>query len=431
MTRYERQYAATTPTSCSNAVAAGATVSCASQFFSGGNPALPYGAGGGVGYDQKGWGVQNILMGRAQFRTWTISHDIKAGVDVNYVDDNRYYGSWTGRVNNQSMRSPQYYYPGVNLSFPRSGLRNSTARDVGLFFSDRIRLTKQITLFGTARWDSFETTYNSEAVTTGRQTSQADRWSPSGSIVYAPLENGSFYFTFSRSYKPVGTDITSAVTNNAGSADVASNDKSLRPQRSDLYEFGTKWDFLHKRLGTTLAFFQINENNSQYYDANGDLALGFGDSGSGRRIRGVELSLTGKITKNWDIYGGYSYLDGKVTHSATAHGNQAPIVSHNNFSVWSSYDLSPLVLNQGWASLKVGGGAQYASGYWAAPSLVPTYRMPYNFTLNGMVSWEVRHYRVSFNGNNITDRVNYGSSFNGRTVPSAGRTFLGNVGVTF
>ncbi|OUI85496.1 TonB-dependent receptor [Acetobacter tropicalis] len=426
LTKYDREYAATTPAACSFANG------CAPSFFAGGNPTFPYGAGGGVGYRQDGWAAQNILMGTAKVKTGIVSQEIKAGVDVEYAYDNRHYGTWVNRSNIQTLRDPDYSYPNTRLTFPDTGQRVASSRDVGLFLSDRIKVGKYVSLFGTGRWDSFVSTYNSASVASGLQSQRADRWSPSGSIMVNPLETVSFYFTFARSYKPIGTDVAGTVTNNVNSADVASDTKDFKPQRSDLFEFGSKADFLHKRLGATLSFFRINETNTYYYDTNGDIAVGQGDAGSGRRIQGVELSLTGKITKDWNIYGSYSYLDGKVTHSTTGdNGKQAPQISHNNFSLWTSYDLSRALLNPGWGQLKVAGGAQYASGYWAGPATAQLYRMPYMFNLNGMLSWEMKHYRVSFNANNITNRLNYGSAFSGRTVPSAGRTFIGNIGLTF
>ncbi|AQS83649.1 MAG: TonB-dependent receptor [Acetobacter aceti] len=425
LTKYQREYAATTPGNCT--IASG----CATSFFAGRDTILPYGAGGGVGYRQDGWAAQDVMMGTAHVKTGIVSQEIKAGVDIEYAYDNRHYGSWANRLNNQSLFNPQYNYPNTSLSFPASGQRVSTSRDLGLFFSDRIRVGKYVTLFGTGRWDSFVTTFNSASMDTGTQSQRADRWSPSGSIIVTPLETLSFYFTFSRSYKPIGTDVAGTVTNNVNSNDVASDSKDFKPQKSDLFEFGTKADFFNKRLGTTLSFFRINETNSYYTDMNGDIVTGMADMGSGRRIQGVELTLTGKVTKNWYVYGSYSYMDGKVTHSVADHGKDAPMVSHNNFAVWTSYDLSDALLNQGWGHLKVAGGAQYASAYWAGPTTTQNYRVPYMFNLNGMVSWEMKHYRVSFNANNITNRLNYGSAFSGRAVPAAGRTFIGNVGLTF
>nr|WP_298796390.1 TonB-dependent receptor [uncultured Acetobacter sp.] len=426
LSMYDRDYTATNPAACSGA--------CAAAILSGENYALPYGAGGGAAYRQEGWGVQNILMARSQFKTWFMHHDIKTGVDINYASDSRWPGSFTNRSNTQTIINPQYNYPNTSVSFPDSGYGNANARDLGLFFSDRIQLTKQLSLFGTGRWDSFSSSYYTRSTQTqGRAEQKSDRWSPSASIMYSPLKNTSFYFTFARSYKPVGTDVSSLVTIKPQAGDVPQNGVNLAPQRSDLFEVGNKSDFFNKRLGTTVALFQISENNSRYYDVNGDMETGFADSGSGRRIRGVELSATGKITKDWQIFASYSYMDGVVTHSTSGdNGKTAPQVPHNSMSVWSSYDLSRLILNPKWGALKIGGGVQYSSAYWAGPDTTNTARIPHNFVLNGMLSWDLKHYRVSFNANNLTNRLNYSSSFSGsRVVPASGRYFIGNVGVTF
>lgn len=425
LTKYERNYSATTPGACS-------TTACVNEFMAGGNPLFPYGAGGGVAYLSKGWGAENVLMGNARFHTGFVRHDLKFGVDINYQDENRYAGTWYNRNNNQTLRNPSHASNGAYVRFPRSQMANADQRDVGLFVSDHIQLTKQLALFGAVRWDAFQSTFAGYQIsaTVPRQKQNADRWSPSGSVVYSPFDASSFYFTFSRSYKPIGTDVSSQVM--IQPSDRAQNGADFKPQRSDLFEFGNKTDFFNKRLGMGIAFFQINQNNSYYYDESGDVVTGFSDSGVGLRTRGVELSLSGKITKNWDIYGSYSYMDGRITHSAAYNGNQAPGVSHNNFSVWSSYNVSDHLLNPGWGALKVAGGAQYASAYWANGNFANTARIPYQFSLNGMVSWEMKHYRVSLNANNITDHLNYASSFStGRAVPGPGRSFIGNVGLTF
>lgn len=418
LTKYERNYASTTPGTC--------TSTCADEFLAGGNPSLSYGAGGGVSYLSKGWGVENVMMGDARFRTSIIKHDIKVGVDVSYQSENRYSGTWHNRVNDQLVRNTSHTSDDVYITFPNANLATVGARDVGIFMSDHVQLLKQLSVFGTARWDAFQSTYASSSVSETKQN--AFRWSPSASVVYSPFANASFYFTYSRSYKPIGVDVSSQVTILA--SDTAQT--PFTPQRSDLYEVGAKADFLHKRLGATLALFQIKQNNAYYYDSNGDVVTGVLDAGVGLNTKGAELTLTGKVTDAWDIYGSYSYMDGHVTHSTSYSGNQAPGVSHNNFSLWTSYDLSKNLLDPSWGRFKVAGGAQYASAYWANGNYANTARIPCQFSLNGMVSWETERYRVSLNATNLTNHLNYASSFNAsRAVPGPGRTFIGNLGVTF
>ena len=422
-THYHRDYSATTPNAC--------TGTCVTSFLSGGNPTLPYGAGGGVAYQQDGWGIQNVMMARAKFNTGFLRHDVSAGVDINYTKDDRIMGTYVNRVNDQTIRNPSYSSPGTYITWPSSGHRTADFRDLGLFLADKIHITKRLSLFGTLRWDSFESTYwSAAAASSGVQSQSSNKFSPSASLMYDVDDNKTVYFTFSRSYKPVGTDASSEITNQASVGDVPVNGTNLKPQRSDLFEVGTKMDFLNKHLGMTAALYQIEQNNSYTYDESGNIITGFQDAGTGREIRGAELSLTGKITKEWEIYAAYSYMGGKVTNSTTTDGKQAPQLPHNNFSVWTSYDLSPVLLKPGQGKLSVGGGAQYSSGYWANEA--NTARMPYNFSLNTMISYQYGRYHVQFNANNLSDHLNYASAFStGRAVPQSGRTFMGNFGIGF
>ncbi|GAB6853448.1 TonB-dependent siderophore receptor PiuA [Asaia astilbis] len=420
---YTRDFAATNPAGCTGA--------CATAFLAGKNPPLTYGAGGGMAYEQAGWGVQNVTMGHSRFKTGFLRHDVRAGVDINYTKDNRAYGTYVNRSNNQSIRTPQFEYPGTDITYPTSGNRTSDFRDVGLFLADKINLTKQLSVYGTVRWDSYHSTYWSALTPAqGVQKQDTNKFSPSASIMYEPFENTTFYFTYAQSYKPVGTDVSSQTASNASIGDVPLNGRDLKPQRSDLYELGGKADFLNKKLGVTAAIFQIEQNNSFTVDDFGQIITGFQDAGSGRRTRGLEVSATGKITNEWEIYGSYAYMGGKVTHSANYGGNKAPQLPHNSLSVWSTYNLSRLILKPSQGKLQAGGGVQYSSGYWTNEA--NTARMPDNVSLNMMASYDYDRYHVQFNANNLTNNLNYASAFSGsRAVPLSGRTFMGTIGLRF
>ncbi|QDH25895.1 TonB-dependent receptor [Neokomagataea tanensis] len=422
---YHRLTSATAVSTC------GTTTNCAAPFFRGQNPNLPYGAGGGLAYDQDGYGVQNISMLHANVSTWRFSHDVRAGVDINYNRDARILGTYVNRVNNQKLINPQYDYSNVSITFPSTGTRITGFRDLGLFISDRIALTKHVMVSGAVRWDSFESTYwNAMTANRGTQSQKSDRFSPSANLIYNFNDAINAYFTYSRSYKPVGADGSSLVVLSEGNGDVAANGRDLSPQRSDLYEVGAKADLLQKRLGLTAALYKINQNRSFAYDPLGNLIVGSLDSGSGRRTHGVELSATGQITRDWGIYANYAYMAGKVRDSALYDGKRAPQLPRNNFSIFTTYDLSRLLLGQEKGDLLIGGGARYNSAYFANES--NNARVPYGFSLNTMMSYKIGRYRVQFNANNLTNHVNYSSAFSfGRAVPQSGRIFLGNVGITF
>ena len=88
-----------------------------------------------------------------------------------------------------------------------------------------------------------------------------------------------------------------------------------------------------------------------------------------RRVDGLELQLTGRITPEWDVYSGLAFMDGEiVTGPATVQG-KVPL---------GVPDVSGLAVDRvspaaGW---EVGGGLRYSSGFWlndANTGEVPSY----------------------------------------------------------
>ena len=51
--------------------------------------------------------------------------------------------------------------------------------------------------------------------------------------------------------------------------------------------------------------------------------------------------------------------------------------------------------------------------------------------IEGEISYETDSYRVALNAYNLTDELNYGSTFSTRAVPLSGRTVLVSVGTRF
>ncbi|ATN37475.1 TonB-dependent siderophore receptor (plasmid) [Rhizobium sp. ACO-34A] len=418
---YKREFSATNP--------AGVTAANLQRLLNGTNVALSYGAGGGMAYEQEGWAIQNVLAAKGEFETGALRHRAMIGLDMNYQEDNRDLGTWTGRVNNQTVVNPAYAMTsGASLAFTGAS-RDATAQNVGLFASDRMWLTDQVSLQGSLRWDYFRSEYETSASSVGG-AAESRELSPAISAIWEPTNDAMLYASFARTYRPVGTDIAVAVGGVA--SEVPSDGVSNEPERSDTFEIGGKIDLLGGRLGLTGAIFQIDKDNAYTVDpVTGEITAGFSDNGEARRIRGVELGVNGEIMQDWTANIAYAYLDGEVTYSSTAAniGNDAPGVSHHNVSFWTSYTL-PENLVQLPGRISIGGGAQYSSSYWADSS--NTAKMPENFSLDAMVGYKQDNFRVSLNAYNLTDHLNYQSSFNAvRAVPASRRTFMVNIGTTF
>jgi catecholate siderophore receptor len=420
---YGRDFSATNPAGCSGV--------CTTSFLAGGNPLLTYGAGGGMSYKQDGWGIQNVTTAKMEFQTGFLRHRLLAGIDANFQADNRRIGTYVGRLNDQTIRNPQFAYPDAYLTYPGSGIRNATATNFGAFVSDRVWFTNQLSVQAGVRWDYFSSSFNNLSNTDGWQRQNANNFSPSVALIFEPTRDQTIYASFARSYRPVGIGIDTQVANGSTSESVK-NGVNLDPERSDIVELGAKLNFFGGRLGLTGAIFNTERKNSQFIDpVTGDVTVGFSDAGSAVRIRGFELGATGKITEDWSVMANYAYLNGVTTWSPTATniGLTAPNVPDHNVTLWTTYDLTRQIpgLN---GKLLVGGGLQYASPYWA--DYANTARIPNTFAVDAMVSYEYKNYRVSLNAYNLTNNMNYLSAFNAtRAVPAAGRTVMLTIGATY
>jgi catecholate siderophore receptor len=418
---YERDFAATNPAALSAASSA--------LFLSGGDPALTYGAGGGMAFEQEGWGVQNIAGTKIEGNLFGLRHKANGGIDFNYQKDERQSGSWNNRTANQTVRNPIHSYSANTfITYPPEGGREASVTNTGVFLTDRVWLLDQVSVQAGVRWDYFRTTFSSDNPTIAGGEATETTWSPSVSLIYEPTAESSLYLSYSRSYKPIGTDIAAAVTN--GTAETPNSARNFDPEQTDLYEVGGKADFLNGRLGVSGSVFQIDKSNTYSVDpTTGTITEGFSEAGLGVRVRGIEASVSGKLTSAWNVYTNYAFLSGEVTESRTnpdVVGNDAANVPRHNASLWTTYEFDAGLPG----TFMVGGGIQYASEYWSDSA--NTARIPDTYSLDALISYEYRDISVALNGFNLSDHRNYNSAFNAvRAVPASGRTFMLTAGVTF
>src|SRR3546814_13545153 len=83
-----------------------------------------------------------------------------------------------------------------------------------------------------------------------------------------------------------------------------------RPPRSTrtdpLFPYTTL--FRSDHLSLTFAAFQTETKNARAIGSNGTV-----DYIGSRKVKGIELGFNGSILPGWSIFGGYTYLDAKIT----------------------------------------------------------------------------------------------------------------------
>src|SRR5262249_13132056 len=123
--------------------------------------------------------------------------------------------------------------------------------------------------------------------------------------------------------------------------------------KNKTYEVGAKWEVLERKLLVTAAVFRIIKTNARTQDPldPNDFTVLDGE----QRVDGFELGAVGQITRDWQIFAGYTFLDGEVTKSKNPAevGNPTANTPRNSFSAWTTYDVTE--------RFQVGAGAQYLS----------------------------------------------------------------------
>ncbi|MDR6954731.1 catecholate siderophore receptor [Ancylobacter sp. 3268] len=442
---YTRDFATTVPGCGTGTTPAAYNASCTGQFFDGLNPAIAFG-GGNPGFYQESWSAQNISTLTAKFNTGSLRHEMVAGLDLNTVSDDRTLVSVAGSKGTSTMYDPVFenttgYYLFSN-PFANNGMRTSQADDVGLFISDRVWFTETLSVLGGARYDNYTATNNVWCVASSTVTcpngsnswtdanTKTDFWSPKASVIWEPTQFQTYYVTWAKSFTPQGAFPTNDITV------ISPTQPNLDPEDNETYEAGFKVSVLEGRLGFTGAIFRTDKSNAFYTNP---VSLQPVDTGQNQRVQGVELGMTGNVTDAWTIQASYAYYDSEVqTSPATTganalpanyyKGKEVPFVSPNNFTLWTTYNLSKL-WTQIPGELLVGGGVTYADEYFTNAD--NTAIIPDTFSFDALLSYKQGNYRVALNGYNLTDELNYSAGWGNRAVPASGRTFTLTVGATF
>ncbi len=229
-------------------------------------------------------------------------------------------------------------------------------------------------------------------------------------LVFKPATAGSFYAAYGVSQKPPGSDFTlsSALGNQ--------NNPDTDPQETTNFELGVKWDLFKGRLGAAAALFATENDKTVFTDP----ILGAIPAGR-QTVRGVELSLSGRITDAWLVYGGFAYLDSEVnTGTAAQISFGLPLIPKVSGNLWTTYRITD--------RFTVGGGAQYQGeanrlqNTAGAPVAMPKY-----WLFNALASYQINpRINLRLNVNNLFDE-DYAQSYNnngGRWMPGAPRAYL-------
>ena len=254
---------------------------------------------------------------------------------------------------------------------------------LGSYLQDQVNLGWGWKALVGVRFDYYKQAVNDRRAA-NQDLSRIDReFSPRAGLVYQPTNWVSIYGSYSRSFQPSGEGLS-----------LAANATDLKPEITENFEAGSKFEFLQGRLASTVSLFRLNRNNVKTTDPSDPtklLPIGL------QRTDGFEVSFTGRPFARFEVYGGYALLDATIEKSNTVNsgvalqGKRAQLVPKHAFNLWTTY-----AFDNGFG---FGGGVIFNDDRFAETNnlvLLPGYTR-----VDATLFYKKRHYDFAVNVRNI------------------------------
>lgn len=409
--------------------------------------------------NQDGLVEQLDLSGK--FNTGGIQHSFAAGLEYNWQKSaiGNYYADTIGTA----IAAPQACatastganYICTSASNPnpldpwtgnivKAGTGSMTFADwttLSAYAFDTITLSDKFLVNLGGRYDRY-LTHASAALTapfTGTRTWQRrvdNLFTYQAGLVYKPRPNGSFYVSTSTSAIAPGTFLSQGLEDNAlTTANLDPN--SLKVQKTTTYEAGTKWNLFHENLAVSLAVFQTRTTNLRVTSDTG-AATFIGD----KRVRGIELGISGNITDKWSLFGGWAHMPsvmlnsgytsvGGVYVASATTGKRAPNTPLDSITLNTSYKVTP--------KFTLGGGAIYMGkvyggyGYGSTAATVRAVYAPSYWRFDANAAYQLTdHVGIKLSALNLTNKLYYDAVFASHYAhQAAGRTLLASLSLKY
>ncbi|NWK99030.1 TonB-dependent receptor [Sphingobium lactosutens] len=243
-------------------------------------------------------------------------------------------------------------------------LSKTTTKAVSFF--DTINLSDSLLINLGGRYDHYETSVSPGLTATSTANRvyydrTDDLWTYQAGIVFKPTANSSIYASTSTSATPPGSFIANGAEGNALNTTSQALTDALKVEKTKSYEIGAKANLFGDSLSLTLAAFRTETKNARATNDAGTVAF-IGE----RLIKGIEVGFNGNITPEWNVFGGYTYMDSEIVDggfTATTvsgvtlyapsvnTGKQFPNTPKHSLTAFTNYKITP--------AFTVGGGAIY------------------------------------------------------------------------
>ena len=334
-----------------------------------------------------------------KFDTGFIQHTLVTGAEFAHETYNNQ-GYTRNGLPLLSLVDPVQESTPSNVTTTVGNYAQSTGNTAAVYANDTMRLNDQWIAVAGLRRDEFDAHITNTVSLPAYAQQTVYFTSVRGGLIYQPSEKQSYYVSYGTSFDPSLEQLT--LTN--GTQDLA-------PEKNSSYEIGGKWNLIDDVLAVNAALYNLEQTNARTETSSGEYVLD-----GNIRVRGAELGVVGHITPHWQIFTGYSYMDGRIVKAMDGtQGNVPANTPRNTFTTWTTYTFA-----QNW---EAGGGPTYMSQRYAANTDLVSVG---GYTRwDGTVAYHQPSYDIRLNVLNLTNKRYFDAliqSDGGRSVPGIGRT---------
>jgi len=222
--------------------------------------------------------------------------------------------------------------------------------------------------------------------------------------IYEPTRAQSYYFSYSTSFNPSLEQLVQTT----------GTSQPLPPEQNQNFEVGAKYEFFNGNLSLSGALFQITKTNARSQNPDGT----FSATGT-VRVQGVRTGVAGRITPEWQVFGGYAYLDGRIIDGVGAGTTgMVPLnTPRDSANIWTTYTFKE--------TYELGGGVTYVGQRYA--NNTNTVQVPDFARVDLTAAYRQPTYDLRLNVFNLLNTMYYEqviASDGGRAVAGSGLTAM-------
>ena len=311
------------------------------------------------GVDQENKILANQTTLNLNLKTGAIEHDVVAGLE--FLKEQQYNKTLATQMPGQTPVTPtpaNLYHPDRNQVLPglvyTGGYTNGETDTAAAYLFDTLKFGERFQLNGGVRIDYYDTEYDALTLPSGSSSLVPASFAAHDTLfswklggLYKPTSKSSVYASYAKSLTPPGSA-------NFNLSAEGINSAAAKPQETNHYEIGTKWDLLNDQLAINAAAYYTENENQFTQDAITRESIQEGKT----TVKGVELSAVGKITDAWNVSAGVAHMKTEQEDQLSVNATTGAITRTNNVrwspewtaSLWSTYDI---------AGFKLGLGARY------------------------------------------------------------------------